>query len=184
MTTLLRQHGYSKNNVPILLLQWVICLIRIKTGKNKTGSEWCASREKPRQGGPSSPWNPLTPTFCCATFWNFSQPRPPKIGASWDGAHLITWAPCYISLCHDAFHSVKMLPFRGPVEQWAATGTGADRGSISEAGFRDPGSQIWQTLRRPAWPVGATKCSTEVDSGKEKGAEAGACHLGATVRIL
>lgn len=93
--------------------------------------------------------SPQPPTFYCATFWNFSQPRPPKNGGFMRCGALIIWAPCYISLCHDAFHSLKMLP-----STWNSRAEGSSWHWSRLKGFWGwlSGLPIWQTLQRPLWP--------------------------------
>lgn len=178
MTTLFGQHGCSKNNVPILLLYWAKCLLQIKAGKIKPVLTTC----QPGSQHTTSPF--LSPnSLPCPPFllyhilelfttqapqnWRLMRCAPPPLNK---------WVRCYIRSHGNAFHGLKMLPSvlrpRGG-QRDRQHRTGWRKASV--AGLRVTGSQISPLeLARPQheemrnMPAGVTKCSKEVDTGKEK----------------
>lgn len=121
---------------------------------------------------PSLPPLPAVPYFGA-----FHNPGPPKLKTyEMRPPPLNKWVRCYIRSHGNAFHGLKMLPSvlrpRGG-QRDRQHRTGWRKASV--AGLRVTGSQISPLeLARPQheemrnMPAGVTKCSKEVDTGKEK----------------
>lgn len=92
------------------------------------------------------PENPCTPHLLLYHVLELVTTQAPKEWGLHEMQPPYHMSPCDISLCHNAFHSVKTLPstWESRAER-AVAGTGAGwRASV--AGLRVRGSQIWDSL--------------------------------------